>query len=316
MSREMQSSRIAASQSIIENVTYSNVRVNRRSFMFDTQFKTNNSQREQFIYIDIEEELIFWMKNAFDKLLEMIKMIKKKNRNLIKNYNEQIDVIDEYSIDKRKYLEKKKALQEENVVLQNEITDQKFVFRIMRQKLKTLKTINDRTRNVRRFTSLSFRFATEHDINAIDRFEKIKRSAVISNSTIFIEDKTKFEHWLFVMQSKLKTNDDWYSIERMTMTYVSTKLDEETYKHIAIRLNKNSSRRYFTVNEVFDDLKKIYVDSNKMQTAMNAFTRLIQTNKYVEFHVFWNEFQRFMKEINLSEHFLLIELKRKMFYKL
>jgi hypothetical protein len=59
MSREMQSSRIAASQSIIENVTYSNVRVNRRSFMFDTQFKTNNSQREQFIYIDIEEELIF-----------------------------------------------------------------------------------------------------------------------------------------------------------------------------------------------------------------------------------------------------------------
>jgi hypothetical protein len=118
------------------------------------------------------------------------------------------------------------------------------------------------------------------------------------------------------MQSKLKTNDDWYSIERMTMTYVSTKLDEETYKHIAIRLNKNSSRRYFTVNEVFDDLKKIYVDSNKMQTAMNAFTRLIQTNKYVEFHVFWNEFQRFMKEINLSEHFLLIELKRKMFYKL
>ncbi len=36
MSREMQSSQIVvASQSIIENVLYSNVRVNRRSFMFD-----------------------------------------------------------------------------------------------------------------------------------------------------------------------------------------------------------------------------------------------------------------------------------------
>ncbi len=316
MSREMQSSRIAVSQSIIENVIYSDVRVNRRNFMFDTQFKTNNSQRERLIYIDIEEKLIFWMKNVFDKLLEMIKMIKKKNRNLIKNYNKQIDVIDEYLIDKRKYLEKNKALQEENVALQNEITDQKFVFRIMRQKLETLKTVNDRIRNVRKFISSSFRFATEHDINATDRFEKIKRFTVISNSTIFIEDRTKFEHWLFVMQSKLKTNDDWYSIERMTMTYVNTKFDEETYKHIATRLNKNSSRRYFTVNEVFDDLKRIYVDSNKMQTAMNAFIRLTQTDKYVEFHVFWNEFQRLMKEMNLSEHFLLIELKRKMFYRL
>jgi hypothetical protein len=49
---------------------------------------------------------------------------------------------------------------------------------------------------------------------------------------------------------------------------------------------------------------------------MNVFTRLTQIDKYAEFHVFWNEFQRLMKEMNLSEHFLLIELKRKMFYKL
>jgi hypothetical protein len=49
---------------------------------------------------------------------------------------------------------------------------------------------------------------------------------------------------------------------------------------------------------------------------MNDFTRLTQINKYAEFHVFWNEFQRLMKEMNLSKHFLLAELKRKMFYKL
>jgi hypothetical protein len=49
---------------------------------------------------------------------------------------------------------------------------------------------------------------------------------------------------------------------------------------------------------------------------MNAFIKLTQTDKYVEFHIFCNEFQRFMKEMNLSKHFFLIELKRKMFYKL
>jgi hypothetical protein len=118
------------------------------------------------------------------------------------------------------------------------------------------------------------------------------------------------------MQNKLKANVDWYSIERMTMTYVSIKFDEETYKHISIRLNKNSARRYLIVDKMFDDLKRIYANSNKMQTTMNAFTRLTQINKYAEFHVFWNEFQRLMKKMNLSKHFLLIELKRKMFYKL
>jgi hypothetical protein len=111
MSREMQSFWIAvASQSITENAFYSNVRVNRRSFLFDARFQTNNSQRERSIYIDIEKDLIFWMKNVSNKLLKMIKMIKKKNRNLIKNYNDQIDVIDEYLTKRNKYLEKKRAL--------------------------------------------------------------------------------------------------------------------------------------------------------------------------------------------------------------
>ncbi len=72
----------------------------------------------------------------------------------------------------------------------------------------------------------------------------------------------------------------------MIMTYVSIKLNEEIYKHISTRLNKNFARRYLIVKEMFDDLKRIYADSNKMQTTMNVFTRLIQINKYAEFHVF------------------------------
>ncbi len=72
----------------------------------------------------------------------------------------------------------------------------------------------------------------------------------------------------------------------MIMTYINIKLNDETYKHIAIRLNKNSVRQYLTVDEIFDDFKKMYTDSNKMQTTMNAFTRLTQIDKYAKFHVF------------------------------
>jgi hypothetical protein len=60
------------------------------------------------------------MKNAFDKLLEKIK---KENRNLIKNYNDQVDVIDEYFTKRNEYLVKKKTFQKENIILQNELTD-------------------------------------------------------------------------------------------------------------------------------------------------------------------------------------------------
>ncbi len=81
-------------------------------------------------------------------------------------------------------------------------------------------------------------------------------------------------------------------------------------------MDKNSSRRYLTVDKVFDDLKRVYADPNKMQTAMNAFTRLAQVGKFAEFHVFWNEFQRLMKEVDLPEHLLLAELKRKISYRL
>jgi hypothetical protein len=126
-------------------------------------------------------------------------MIKEKNRNLIKNYNDQIDVINEYFTKRNEYLMKKRTLQKENIILQNELTDQKFVLRTMRQKLKILETAHDRIRNVRSLITSSFKslIADQEmtaNINAFDRFEKTKRSVVISNSTIFIEDKAKFEH--------------------------------------------------------------------------------------------------------------------------
>jgi superoxide dismutase len=133
----------------------------------------------------------------------MIKMIKKKNRNLIKNYNDQIDVIDEYFTKRNEYFEKKKVLQKENIVLQDELIDQKFALRTMRQKLKTLETVHDRTRNVRDSITSSFVSLSSFvnqivemtaDINAIDRLEKTKRFVVIFDLTIFIENKTKFEH--------------------------------------------------------------------------------------------------------------------------
>jgi hypothetical protein len=106
MSREMQSFRIAASQSIIENVIYSNVRANRRSFMFNILLITENSQQKNSIFIDILKNLIFWITNDSVRVLKMIQQIRNKIKEMIKKYNEQCDLINELQ-NERKILQKR-----------------------------------------------------------------------------------------------------------------------------------------------------------------------------------------------------------------
>jgi hypothetical protein len=256
MSREMQSFRIAASQSITENVIYSSVRANRRSFMFNTLLITKNSQQKNSIFIDILKSLIFWIINDSARVLKMIQQIRDEIKKMNKKYNEQCDLIDELQ-------NEKKILRERIANLKNDKLDDKYIIRVLRERLKILEIAQNRIRNARDLITSSFVSSSVNhiaemtaDINASNRFEKTKRSIIISNSTIFIEDKTKFEHWLTIMQSKLEANKNWYFIEKMIMTYVNIKLNEETYKHIFARLKKNFARRYLIVEKMFDDLKK------------------------------------------------------------
>jgi IS1 family transposase len=122
----------------------------------------------------------------------MIQQIRDETKKMNKKYNEQCDLLDELQ-------NEKKALQERITFFKNDKIDDKYIIRALKEKLKILETFQNRTRNVRKLITSSFKSSTADqemtaDINAFDRFEKTKRSVVISNSTIFIEDKAKFEH--------------------------------------------------------------------------------------------------------------------------
>jgi hypothetical protein len=109
-----------------------------------------------------------------------------------KKYNEQCDLIDEFQ-------NEKKILQERITFFKNDKIDDKYIIRVLRKKLKIFETTQNRTRNVRKFITSSFKssIADQEMIannNAFDRLKKTKRSIVISNSIIFIENKAKFEH--------------------------------------------------------------------------------------------------------------------------
>jgi seryl-tRNA synthetase len=124
----------------------------------------------------------------------MIQQIRDKIKKMNKKYNEQCDLIDELQIER-------KILREKIASLKNDKIDDKYIIRALRERLKILEATQDRIRNARDFITSSFVSSLVNhvagmiaDTNASNRLEKTKRSVVISNSTIFIENKAKFEH--------------------------------------------------------------------------------------------------------------------------
>jgi uncharacterized phage infection (PIP) family protein YhgE len=124
----------------------------------------------------------------------MIQQIKDEIKKMNKKYNEQCDLIDELQ-------NERKILREKIASLKNDKIDDKYTIRALKERLKILETAQNRIRNARDFITSSFVSSfVNHiaeitaDTNASNRLEKTKRSIVISDSTIFIEDKAKFEH--------------------------------------------------------------------------------------------------------------------------
>jgi hypothetical protein len=111
-----------------------------------------------------------------------------------KKYNEQCDLINEFQ-------NERKILQEKITNLKNDKIDDKYIIRALKKKLKIFETAQNQIRNTRDFITSSFVSSSMNyiaeiiaNINASNRLEKTKRLIVISDSTIFIENKIKFEH--------------------------------------------------------------------------------------------------------------------------
>jgi uncharacterized coiled-coil DUF342 family protein len=105
----------------------------------------------------------------------MIQQIKDEIKKMNKKYNEQCDLIDELQ-------NERKTLQKRITILKNDKLNDKYIICALRKKLKVLEMTQNRTRNVRRFITSSFKssiaqqemIANINAIDAINRFEKIK----------------------------------------------------------------------------------------------------------------------------------------------
>jgi hypothetical protein len=115
------------------------------------------------------------------------------------------------------------------------------------------------------------------------------------------------------MRNKLKENADWFSTETSKKTYVRTRIDEDSMKHLTSRFKKNSIKSFLIAEEIFDDLNRVFDDLNKRVNALKVYRRLKQVKANKKFHTFWAKFQRLARNSKIyDEADLLKDLKNKM----
>jgi hypothetical protein len=86
-------------------------------------------------------------------------------------------------------------------------------------------------------------------------------------------------------------------------------------KHLSARFKKDFIKSFVIVEDVFDDLNKVFDDSNKRVNALKTYRPLKQVEVSKKFYTFWVEFQRLTSDSELyDEEALLKDLNDKMFW--
>ncbi len=68
--------------------------------------------------------------------------------------------------------------------------------------------------------------------------------------------------------------------------YVRTRLDEDVMKHLFSRFKKDVIKSFASIEKIFDDLNRVFENSNKRVIALKTYRRLKQVKFYREFHIF------------------------------
>ncbi len=239
-------------------------------------------------HIKTLEEYIYWINKNVEAVKSILLEMRKENVMLNDEYNKIVDDRTRYEVE---YERMKKRLEEFENIDENENFESLDVL---------VKSVRNASIKVDAFVIA------------------IVTSKKLSDSFIFIDDKdSNIENWLSIMKNKLKENVDWFSTETSKKTYVRIRINEDAMKHLTSRFKKDSIKSFFTVEEIFDDLNRMFDDFNKKVNVLKTYKRLKQVETNKEFHTFFAEFQRLASDSEIyNETILLKDLKNKMFWDL
>ena len=89
--------------------------------------------------------------------------------------------------------------------------------------------------------------------------------------------------WESKMVKKLTANTDHYPTKALRMAYIASRVDGETYKHLAARSRIGAQKPFAMAEKMFKVLQKAYGDINRKHTAMNKFQDLKMTKDFNSF---------------------------------
>ncbi|KGY14482.1 hypothetical protein PABG_12657 [Paracoccidioides brasiliensis Pb03] len=125
----------------------------------------------------------------------------------------------------------------------------------------------------------------------------------------------KFEHWLSQMKNKLWENADHYPTKHMRIVYIENQTDGDAAHHIAPCMEEDHPKQYQTAEEMFEHLKSIYEDANKLQNAKGDYHKLIMCNGD-NYHEFVTKFLHLAGEAKIARGDYKTDFNDKLFFDL
>jgi hypothetical protein len=139
-----------------------------------------------------------------------------------------------------------------------------------------------------------------------------RKSTKIPDPPILTNGKNPtFEDWLSRMEDKLAANADRYQTPALRLAYVKSRCGGRASTHIISRSRSNVMKQYQDAPDIFDHLKTIFLDANRVLNAKRRY-RCLFMKASDKSQDFLSEFLYLAQEANLAES----EWKEELYYKL
>jgi len=139
---------------------------------------------------------------------------------------------------------------------------------------------------------------------------KCSRSQKISDSSLFTDKKNfTWKNWYEKIQNKLEINVDLFSNERVKLSYIHSRLFNDTAEIIQAKREHDYVNLYKIVDDLLKELTQLFNDLNKKVNFCRKYYNLIQ--EFKKFNEFYTQFQHLSFYLDYHEKQLIVDLKDK-----
>jgi hypothetical protein len=124
-----------------------------------------------------------------------------------------------------------------------------------------------------------------------------------------------FDQWISRIKNKLSANADHYPTESLKIAYIENRTKGDAARHLEPRMRENHPERYQTAEEIFDHLREIYLDPNKLLIAKADFRKLFMKNND-DYHQFHTKFMHLAGEAEIPKNDYKEEFLHKLSFEL